>query len=162
MDRAPRARAPSGANINIDAFDIAGTLTQAPAVPATRYEQNDPHFIYAGTWTTSSSTSASGGNFRFANSTGSSVTVTFIGSYLSWIAKKSPVYGKAKVTLDGGTPTTVDLYNAKEVWKQKVWETKPLVPGTHTVKIEWTGTKSSAATDTNIGVDAFDVIGVLK
>ena len=90
------------------------------------------------------------------------MTVTFVGSYLSWIAKKSPVYGKAKVTLDGGTPVVVDLYTAKEVWKQKVWETKTLVPGTHTVKIEWTGTKNSAATDTNIGVDAFDVIGVLK
>jgi hypothetical protein len=72
------------------------------------------------------------------------------------------VYGKAKVTLDGATPVIIDLYAAKELWRQKVWETKTLVPGTHTVKIEWTGTKSSAATGTNIGVDAFDVIGVLK
>ncbi len=151
-----------GANISIDAFDIAGTLGQAPSVPATRWEQNDPHFVYAGTWTASSSASASAASFRFADSSGSSVTVTFVGSSLSWIAKKSPVYGKAKVTLDGGTPMVVDLYSAKELWKQKVWETKTLVPGTHTVKIEWTGTKSSAATGTNIGVDAFDVVGALK
>jgi hypothetical protein len=151
-----------GANIDIDAFDIAGTVTQAPAVAPTPFEQSDRHFVYTGTWTTSSSSSASGGNFRFANSAGSSVTVTFIGSYLSWVAKTSPVYGRAKVTLDGGTPVIVDLYSAKELWKQKVWETNPLVPGLHTVKIEWTGTKNSAATNTNIGVDAFDVNGLLQ
>ena len=115
----------TGANINVDAFDIAGTVTQAPAAAPIRFEQNDGHFAYTGTWTTSSTSSASGGNFRFANSAGSSVTVTFIGSYLSWIAKKSPVYGKAKVTLDGGTPVIVDLYSAKELWKQKVWADQP-------------------------------------
>jgi cell wall-associated NlpC family hydrolase len=151
-----------GANINIDALDIIGTVTQAAAVPPTRYEQNDGHFVYAGTWTASSASAASAGSFRFADSQGSSVTVTFVGSYLSWIAKKSPVYGMAKVTLDGGTPVAVDLYSAKEAFKQKVWETKTLTPGTHTVKIEWTGTKNTAATGTNIGVDAFDVMGALQ
>jgi len=157
-----RSASAIGANINIDAFDIAGTLSQAPAVPAARWEQNDTHFVYAGTWTASSSSSASGGSFRFVDSAGSSVTVTFVGSYLSWIAKTSPAYGKAKVTLDGGTPVVVDLYSAGALWKQRVWETNTLVPGTHTVKIEWTGTKNSAATGTNVGVDAFDLIGVLK
>jgi putative cell wall-binding protein len=151
-----------GASINIDAFEIAGTVAQAPAATAVRYEQGDSHFVYAGTWTTPSTPSASGGNFRYSNTKGSSVTVTFTGSRLFWIAKKSPVYGIAKITVDGGTPVTVDLYNATEIFKQKVWETGTLVPGTHTVKIGWTGTKSSAATDTNIGVDAFDVIGTLK
>jgi hypothetical protein len=157
-----KSTAAIGANINIDAFDIAGTVTQAPAVPATRYEQNDGHFVYTGTWTASSTSAASAGSFRFADSQGSSVSVTFVGSYLSWIAKKSPVYGMAKVTLDGSAPVTVDLYSATAAFKQKVWETKTLVPGTHTVRIEWTGTKSTAATGTNIGVDAFDVVGVLK
>ena len=151
-----------GANINVDAFEIAGTVTQAPSAQPIRYEQNDGHFVYAGTWVTSTTTSASAGSFRFANTARSSVTVSFVGSYLSWIAKKSPVYGKAKVTLDGGTPAMVDLYNATEVFKQKVWESGVLVPGTHTIKIEWSGTKSSAATDTNIGVDAFDIIGTLN
>jgi len=151
-----------GANINVDAFEIAGSVTQASTAQPIRYEQNNGHFVYAGGWIASSTTSASAGSFRFANTAGSSVTVSFVGSYLSWIAKKSPVYGKAKVTLDGGTPVIVDLYNATEAYKQKVWETNGLVPGTHTIKIEWTGTKGSAATDTNIGVDAFDIIGTLK
>ena len=151
-----------GASINVDAFEIAGTVTQAPAAPAVRYEQTDSRFAYAGTWTNSSSPAASGGTFRFSNTKGSAVTVTFTGSSLSWIAKKSPVYGNAKVTVDGGTPVSVDLYHATEIFKQKVWDTGALVPGTHTVKIEWAGTKNSAATGTNIGADAFDIIGTLK
>jgi hypothetical protein len=152
----------TGSNINVDAFEIAGTLTQAPAAAAIRYEQGDSRLDYAGAWTVASASSASGSSFRFADSAASSVTITFVGSHLSWVAKKSPVYGKARVTLDGRTPVLVDLYSASEQFRQKVWETGALVPGTHTVRIEWTGFKALSAKATNIGVDAFDVVGVLK
>ncbi len=149
-------------NINVDAFDIAGTVTQAPAPAPTRYEQIDTHFIYAGIWTATSSTSASGGSFRYANTTGSSVTITFTGTSLAWIAKKSSVYGKAKVTLDGGTPVIVDLYASSPLFQKTVWSTGTLTPWVHTVKIEWTGTKNSSSTGTNISVDAFDIVGTLN
>jgi hypothetical protein len=118
--------------------------------------------MYAGTWTASSSPSASNGSFRFANTPGSSVTVTFTGTYLGWIAKTSPVYGIAKVTLDGGDPVFVDLYSADAVWKKPAWDTGTLAAGTHTVKIEWTDTKNAAATGFNVSVDAFDIIGTLE
>jgi cell wall-associated NlpC family hydrolase len=155
-----KSSAATGTNINVDAFDVAGALARASTVPPARYEQKDAHFTYAGRWTSSSSSTASGGNFLYANSSGSSVTLTFSGSYLAWIAKKSPVYGKAKVTLDGGVPVVIDLYAASALWKQKVWE-RTLAPGTHTLKIEWTGTRNAAATGTNISVDAFDLLGML-
>jgi hypothetical protein len=115
---------------------------------------------YAGKWNTGSSSHYSGGSHTYVNAT-ASVTVKFTGTYLAWITKKSAAYGKAKVTLDGGTPVTVDLYNSSVLYKQKVWNTGTLADGTHTVKIEWTGTKRSAATACNIGVDAFDVSGNL-
>ncbi len=157
----------AGKYITVDAFDVIGTLGTAAPPPdpdptATRYEQPDSHFVYAGTWTASSSTSASNGSFRFANTPGSSVTVTFTGTYLGWIAKTSPVYGIAKVTLDGGDPVFVDLYSADAVWKKPAWDTGTLATGTHTVKIEWTDTKNAAATDFNVSVDAFDIIGTLE
>jgi IPT/TIG domain len=126
----------------------------------TRYEQTDSHFAYSGTWTASSTTSASGGSFRFCNATGS-VTVSFTGTYLAWIAKTSPVYGKAKVTLDEQAPVTVDLHSPAAVYQNVVWNTGLLDSGAHTVKIAWTGTKNASATDTNIGVDAFDILGTL-
>jgi hypothetical protein len=129
--------------------------------PYSHYEQTDSRLTYNGTWTTVSTSLASNASFAYANSPGSSVIVKFTGTSLNWIAKKSPVYGIAKVTVDGGTPTYVDLYSAAIQWQQKVWTTGLLPSGTHIVKIEWTGTKNAAATDTNIGLDAVEVIGSL-
>ena len=90
------------------------------------------------------------------------MTVAFEGTYLAWICKKSPAYGKAKVTLDGRSLGTVDLYSASTGWQQKVWGTGTLEYGPHTVTIAWTGTKNAASTGTNISVDAFDVVGSLN
>jgi hypothetical protein len=77
------------------------------------------------------------------------------------VAKKSPVYGIAKLTLDNAT-ALVDLYSASTLWQQKVWNSGLLAPGSHTLTIEWTGTKRTAATATNIGVDALDVLGTVN
>jgi SpoIID/LytB domain protein len=122
-----------------------------------RYQQNDANLAYAGTWTASSATAASGGSFRYTNAAGS-CSVSFNGTYVAWLAKKSPAYGIAKLTLDGVDQGTVDLYNATSKFG-KVWETGTLPDGTHTLKIEWTGTKNTLATDKNISVDAFDISG---
>ena len=144
-----------------DAYRSSYVTARRMVSPYSRYEQSDSHLAYTGTWTTSSTTSASGGNFRYANASGTSVTISFTGTYLAWVAKKSPVYGIAKVTLDDKTPVMVDLYSASTVYQQKVWNTGTLAAGNHTVKIEWTGTKNASATDTNIGLDALDLIGNL-
>jgi hypothetical protein len=109
----------------------------------------------------SSSASASGGSFRYADGAEASVTVTFTGTYLAWITKQSAVYGVASVSLDGAGPVTVDLCKATTAWQQKVWETGVLPAGTHTVTIAWTGDKNAAATGTSIGADAFDLLGTL-
>ena len=132
---------------------------ESPAAAVLSLEQTDSRLTYSGVWTTASTASASGGSFAFANSSGASVTISFTGTALAWIAKESSVYGIAKVTLDSGPPVTVDLYSASVLWQQKVWDTGTLASGAHTVKIEWTGTKRAAATGTNINIDAVDVTG---
>jgi len=140
--------------------DADSSAHVAPAVLGALYQQTDSRLAYSGTWKTVTTSYASGGSFRYANSSGASVNVAFTGTYVAWIAKKSPVYGKAKLILDGEAPFTIDLYSPSVRWKQKVWE-KTLSDGTHTLRIEWTGLKTTGATDTNIGVDAFNVVGVL-
>jgi hypothetical protein len=147
--------AATGTNINVDAISIAGVVTG-------RYQQNNAKLAYAGTWNTTSSSSASGGSFAYAATSGAVVTINFTGLELALIATKGPSYGQATVTVDGGTPTTVDLYSSKVGWQQSVWNTGILAMGAHTVKIEWAGTKNQAATGTDINVDAIDVTGTLK
>jgi Peptidase family M28 len=139
---------------------VVGTGTGgAQAATIARYQQNASQFGYTGTWTAVSNTAASNGSFRYANASGASVTVTFDGTYLAWIAKKGPTYGIARVTLDGRQTFTVDLYSRGAAYQQTVWKTDVLSPGLHTVTIEWTGTKNALATNTNIGLDAIDLAG---
>jgi len=75
------------------------TTTTTMAVP-TRSEETDSLLVYAGDWSTTKSGSASGGSFSFATPRG-------LGDRRlrrhppGWIAKTSPAYGKANVTLDG-------------------------------------------------------------
>ena len=158
--------AANGTNIGVDAFEVGGTLTKAtplppPASAAVSHEQTEPRFSYEGTWKTVSAPSASGRSFALADRSGASVTIRFIGTRLAWIAKRSPAYGQATVTVDGGTAQTVDLYSASKVYRHTVWQTGILKNGAHTVVIRWTGKKRTAATGTNINVDAIQVTGVL-
>ena len=137
------------------------TTTAKPGEAAVSHQENESRFTYAGTWKNISATTASGASFAVADAAGCSVTVRFSGIGMTWIAKTSPAYGQAKVTVDGGTAKTVDLYSASTVWKKKVWDSGALEAGAHTVVISWTGVKSDGATGTNINVDAIVVAGVL-
>jgi hypothetical protein len=147
----------SGYTINLDAIDT-GYLNQAAAL--NRYQQDNSHVLYDGTWSTSPTNwSASGGNFKYANVSGAELTVNFNGCYVALIATTGPGYGKALVTLDSGTPFYVDLYSPTTKYKQRVYNTGLIYWGNHTLSIDWDGTKNSAAYGTTIDADAFDIFG---
>jgi hypothetical protein len=153
------ATSAAGKYLDVDRVDVAGSL-----VAATRIEQTNTHLVWSpsfAAWTTGSSSSYSGGSIKYINKAGS-VTIAFTGVCLKVIAKKSPSYGKATITLDGTTTFTVSLYNATTLYKQVVWSSGFLTPGDHTVKVEWTGVKSVSTGGTNVNLDAVDVIGVLR
>ena len=137
----------------------AHAVGEPPAPTAARYQQTDSHFVYSGTWATFSTTSASGGSYKRTSAGSDSVTVTFTGTYLAWVATAGTTLSKAYVSLDGGAAQTVDLARSAVAYQQKVWNTGTLVSGTHTVKI-WRDPTDAAGKF--ISVDAFDVIGVLN
>ncbi len=154
---------PSSKYISVDAFDVIGTLGSPSPSPlssgAARYEQTDGHLSYSGSWSKFSKTVASGGSYGRALSSGASVTATFNGTYLSWIATAGTTLGKAYVSLDGGPAVSVDLARSTVAYQQKVWETGMLSSGTHTVRI-WRDSNNPSSK--YISVDAFDVIGTLN
>ena len=149
-----------GSRINIDAVDVVGTLIQAPVLA--RFQQQDSRLAYEGAWVISRTALASGGSFRFAKTSDSSVTAQFTGIYAAWIAKKGPTYGKATISLDGEPPVVVNLYSASALYQQVVWNSGLIPYGVHTLKIEWTGLKDQAASGTTIGIDALQLIGDLN
>ncbi len=130
-----------------------------PSPTVTRYEQTDSHFVYAGAWATYSTTSASGGSYKRANTSGASVTVKFTGTYLAWIATVGTTLSQAYVSLDGGAAQCINLARTAVAYQQKVWNTGTLASGPHTVKIWW---NPSNATGKYISVDAFEVKGALN
>jgi bacillopeptidase F len=143
--------------ISVDAFETDGSLIPVPPRP-TRYQQDNSNLFYLGKWTQTSASQASGGTHKYIAANGS-VTVSFDGTYLAWIGKRSSVYGKANVYVDGVSKGTVDLYSASTTYG-KVWETGTLSSGRHTVTIAW-ARNTSSTTAVNVSVDAFDVLGTI-
>ncbi len=126
----------------------------------TRYEQNNPLLLYAGRWSTVSNSSFSGGSFIYTNYAGAKVTISFTGTSVKYIARVGSNYGRARVTLDG-VSYTVDLYNSFSAYKRVVWSASDLSFGTHTLTIEYTGTRNSRSTANTVNLDALDIAGAL-
>ena len=137
----------------------AHAVGEAPAPTATRYQQTDSHLDYSGTWAAFSTSSASGGSYTRTSDGSASVTVTFTGTYMAWIATAGTTLSKAYVSLDGGTAQSVDLARSAVAYQQKVWTTGTLSSGTHTVRI-WRDPNDVAGK--YISFDAVDILGTLN
>jgi hypothetical protein len=125
------------------------------------YQESDQNLSYSGSWRSNNGNSYSGGGAVYAFRAGTSVTVDFSGTSLTWLAKTASSCGKAQVTLDGGSPVTVDLYSSSTRYQQAVYNTGTLANGTHSLTISWTGQKNSRANGTYVYIDAFQVAGTL-
>ena len=111
--------------------------------PWVLFEEDDPHLQWSGPWAQWSSTEASGGGYRAVQSS-ASVLVKFTGARLILRAMLDKRNGIAKLTLDGSQVFLVDLYGS-QFSSYGVWVSDPFPEGsTHTLLIEWTGTKNPA------------------
>lgn len=123
----------------------------------TRYQQSDSRISYAGTWyrypAVGYNWSYSGGSYKYSSSSGASVTIPFRGTGIYWVAKKGPGQGSALVSVDGGTPVYVSLYNSWNQYHLKVWGRTGLTNGLHFLKIK--------RNNGTINIDAADVAGTL-
>jgi len=90
-------------------------------------------------------TGAYNGTTSYSNNTDDSVTVTFSGTQISLYAARSADSGKAAVSIDGGTETTVDLYSATRQGNQLVYTSPTVASGTHTLKVRVTGTRNASS-----------------
>ena len=128
-------------------------------IAAARYQQDNPLFTYLGDWGTEWSWSYSGGSRVRTDATDSAVLVEFTGEYIQVLAKTTPWYGIAEVSLDGGPWEPVDYYTPTTVYKNPVYTAGGLADEAHTLVIKCTGTKNASSWGYRIGVDAFDILG---
>lgn len=151
----------------MDRFDIAGTLLQSPTV--TKVDDKDSSFTYAPAWShwdNSGFWAAYLDTYAYTDKLASKATFAFDGTYASWVACTSSTKGKASVKLYEGSvdpgnlvsTTVVDLYSPSTLWKQNVYDTGVLAPGSYTVVIECLREKNAASAWYTIDVDRFDVM----
>ena len=81
---------------------------------------------------------------------GASFTVKFTGSKIYLVGTTDPNHGKANVSIDGGTATSIDTYAASRALGQTIYTSPDLEPGEHTLTL--------TATTKAIGIDGAYVI----
>ena len=84
----------------------------------------------------------SGGAVKVGKTAGSSAEFKFTGTGIKLLASTYKDRGIAKVTLDGES-YSVDMYSAKAIYKNIVFQKKDLKEGNHSIKIEYTGMRNS-------------------
>ncbi|MCA9980661.1 MAG: VCBS repeat-containing protein, partial [Anaerolineales bacterium] len=120
----------------------------------TRTEQTDPAWSYTGTWSNTNLAQASGGNYWYNATAGSTAELTFDGTWLSLGFITNRWSGQATITIDGNDYGTLDLYRNEENATHFLFDGLP--PGTHTVEIEVLGTANPFAGSARVQLDYAD------
>jgi YVTN family beta-propeller protein len=142
---------------------VFAILVEPPPPPPTlrRYEETAGGLVWAGPWRWTMNRRMSGGAFRTTNASGSTCDITFRGTSIDVIGPKGRAYGIANVYLDGVLVGEMDCYAARAAYQQVLKRIEGLPNTMHTLRIEVTDRKAARARNHRIGIDAFDVVGVL-
>lgn len=127
------------------------TAATGPAFTPRRVEQDNALVVSEGAWTSVAAGSVSAGRTRHAVEHGASVSFTFTGSSVGWVAARGTDRGSAKVYVDATYRATIDLHAMKPSAAQVVYAVNWTNAGTHTIRIECLGTNGHPRVD----VEAF-------
>lgn len=141
------------------AFDGAGNVGSGEETcAAVPYNDTDPSISYAGDVSRVIGSKAYQGDLTVLDGPGESAEITCTCQKVGVLARQDPASGDAHVWVDGVLLKTISLYASTTIEKTYVVSI-PLSGGTHTVKVEWAGTKSPSSSDTLVYIDGFAVIG---
>ena len=141
----------------VRARDRAGNLSpflEGTTITPKRYQETTSLATYGGTWSLSSSTSASGGKTKFATRAAASVSFRFNGRAMAFVAPKSATRGTARIYVDGVDKGLLSEYRSSTVSRILLYGASWTTSGTHTIKFVLVGTSGRPRFD----VDAFVVL----
>ena len=143
-----------GYRFRVRAHDKAGNTGEyvdGPQVTAKLTQQNGTGVTYSGTWTTRSSSSASGGSTRSSTQANAWVKFTFTGRAVAVIAPKGSSRGTVRVYVDGTSVGTVSAYRSSSQSKIVLFARNWGSSGSHTIRLLVLGTSGHPRFD----IDAF-------
>jgi hypothetical protein len=85
------------------------------------------------------------------------VSYRFTGTSIAWVGSTRDNHGIARVTVDGGAPTSVSTYSRTWRKEQVLYTARGLAPSPHTITIQVTCARSPRSAGTYQDVDAFIV-----
>jgi hypothetical protein len=128
----------------------ASTLTTAQI-----YEENDPAFVYTGTWARAAGSGPSGNAAYYTNKPGSTVTFSFTGQAFSLYYATMATGGNFTVKIDGGAAVPFSAKTTTTLWQQTL-DFGSLTNSTHTVVI----TNTSPTTAGLVYFDAIRIVDI--
>lgn len=136
------------------------TAAQPAIVQSYRRVQDDhPWLRWGGSWTWVTSEGLSGRTARTGRSSKSWVSMKFKGSSAGVVGSKGPDAGRIRILIDGKKVATVSLYATSTVDAAPVWHSSKLRAGSHTIRVENTGTNDDGSSGTRTTIDALEVDG---
>ncbi|MEO7118265.1 MAG: hypothetical protein ABIZ34_04760, partial [Candidatus Limnocylindrales bacterium] len=145
----------------VHATDRAGNESDAHLAPAQRLpvsritQSTDTGVAVSPGWTVGSTTDASGYSLHRSKIAGSSISYTFVGMAIGWVAPVGPSKGTAKVFVDGESQGVISLVATAKHDRRVVFSKGWTTMGTHTIRIIVRGGASAK----QVGVDAFVFLG---
>lgn len=123
------------------------------------YDDNNAALQYSGSgWSHSSTQSGDYGNTESWDGTaGDSMTVSFHGSAIRWIAPRDANHGITDVSVDGAKVASVDGYAPSKQFQPVLYSVSNLADTDHTLTLTVTGNHNPAASGNFTTVDAIDV-----
>ncbi|HYN88617.1 MAG TPA: choice-of-anchor Q domain-containing protein [Ardenticatenaceae bacterium] len=112
-------------------------------------------------WGGARDAAASGSGYRVAGAAGETIRyrAARMSQSVTLLTFRGPSQGKARVTIDGVSSTTVDLYSPRPVYQVPL-TFSGLALRRHTVEVKALGEMNTASAGTRVRVDGFQVRGV--
>ena len=129
-----------------------GPIAYGQPIEATLFQEGTSLARYSGTWTSTTSSSASGGKLRTSTKAGAYVEFRRAAMAIAVVGRRGPTSGQAKIYVDGVLTTTIDLRRTSSqnrVLFSKSWTTV----AAHTVRVVVVGTSGRPRID----IDGFAV-----
>ncbi|TNJ59883.1 hypothetical protein FE784_36755 [Paenibacillus hemerocallicola] len=121
-------------------------------------DNGDASIRQTGAWSEPAGASYYGGSAVQSRQIGDMIEIPFYGSRAKVRSLVGTSRGLADVYIDGQFAQRIDMYSASVKYRHPVYDTGPLAPGPHTIRLVVTGEQNELATNRLVSFDVLEVM----